>query len=99
MAHKVYEIEYVNGEKEVIDSKYVCSYYPDLGGDLSKRGTGTSFQDLLKYIKEGTPIVISKEIGRSNEDNIEKIINTHQIKAIRPTGLPKNPRLTQHIDA
>lgn len=86
MVHKVYEIEYQNGEKEVIDSKYVCSYYPDLGGDLSKCGTGISIQDLLKYIREGTPIVISKELGRSGEGNIEKIINTHHIKAIRPVA-------------
>ncbi len=71
-----YTIEFMDGKTKDIDTTYVMRYEDD-----RFVGTGVGAEYLMECLKETKPIIIAKEIGTKN---IEEIINTTNIRNINP---------------
>ena len=92
-----YEIEYLNGEKEVIDSQEL--FYYDF--NMDQFFSLGSLESIMASIKKLEPIIIitnkeKKSFSLRNEDlSIKKIINAYQIRAI----YPKNSSIESFINS
>ena len=78
------EIVYMDGKREKLELKLVC-YYDSDGKDFNFLGTGCRVSYLIRLLQEQKPILLARNFG---ESNIERIINTCNIRSIEKTDQP-----------
>ena len=87
--YNMYEIEYKDGKKELIDRTRVCQYRIeseniDINPGIHIYGTGAGVDYIVESLRRNKPIIIFRNIGITDHSDIERIINTHDIRAIIP---------------
>ena len=88
MIHE-YEIEYNDGSKERIQRQLIHQYQIDspntsANPGFTTYGVGCGVDYIIESLRLKKPIIVARNLDGPMDSNIEKIINMHNVKTIRP---------------